>query len=86
VASEAFPWRMDQIERRHENLVKKVEEIDRGGTSALSGMKVEMLHMKEDLIDLHDDIRSLRRALYTTAVSVSGSAIIFAITIFASLR
>ncbi len=41
--------------------------------------------MASEVRALHDDVNSLKRAFYTFAFSVAGSAIVFAFTIFALL-
>jgi hypothetical protein len=35
-----------------------------------------------DIRDLEEEVRTLRRALYTVALTVTGSAILFAFTVF----
>ncbi len=41
--------------------------------------------MAQQLKDLSDDVRSLKRAFYTFAFAVVGSSILFAFTVFALL-
>lgn len=42
--------------------------------------------MADRLDSLRDEVRGLRRALYSFAFSVSGGAVIFAITVFQILK
>lgn len=55
----------------------KVEDA----TQAIPVIQETLKDMKEDVAEVKDDTRSLRRALYTTAISMIGSALIFAITV-----
>lgn len=45
-------------------------------------MARDLAEIKGDLIEVRDDQRSLRRALYTTALSITGSSVLFAVSVF----
>lgn len=45
-------------------------------------MARDLMEIKGDLIEVRDDQRSLRRALYTTALSITGSSVLFAVSVF----
>ena len=42
--------------------------------------------IKADLVEIKDDTRSLRRALYTTALSITGASVLFFISVFQLLN
>jgi len=69
-------WRIQSLESR---------------VSRLEGIKPDVIaervenHARE-MLDLRDEIRSLKRALYTFALSISGSAIAFGIAVFQVIR
>ena len=55
----------------------KVEDA----TAAIPVIQRDVQSISGDVAEVKDDQRSLRRALYTTALSIVGSAVIFAITV-----
>jgi hypothetical protein len=57
------------------DLARRVERIE----------KLEPAVMAEKITALSEDVRMLKRAFYTFAFSVVGSAIVFAFTVFALL-
>lgn len=80
--AEALPWRVATLERDRDWLFRhKAESRD---VEALT-TKVEHLDdtkaESKDVDILAGEMRSLRRALYTFALSVVGSAIVFAFAV-----
>lgn len=65
-------FRLRELERR----MSKVEDA----TGAIPVIQRDMASMKEDIGEVKDDTRSVRRALYTTALSIVGAVVIFALT------
>lgn len=60
----------------------KVEDA----TAAVPVMQRDIAEIRTDSIEARDDLRSLRRALYTTALSIMGGSIMFAFTVFELIR
>ena len=69
-------WRLKSLEARVGTLESNKPEViaDRVSNHA------------QALQELRDDVQSLKRALYTFALSISGSAIAFAIAVFQVVR
>jgi hypothetical protein len=68
--SEDYRWkemerRMDRVERAAE-LVPVIQR--------------DVQEIRQDVADNRDETRSLRRALYTTALSIVGGSVLFALT------
>ena len=66
-------YRVGELERR----VGKTEDA----IASIPVIQRDIETMRLDLVEVKDDTRSLRRALYTTALSIVGSALIFAFTV-----
>lgn len=60
-----FERRMDRVERAAEQVPVIARDVK---------------ELREDVQETRDDIAAVRRALYTTALSVVGAALIFAFT------
>jgi len=71
-------YRIGELERR----MGKVEDA----TSAVPVMQRDIALIREDFDDTRDDVRSLRKALYTTALSIVGGSVMFTFTVFELLR
>jgi hypothetical protein len=78
VAPENTPYRLDRLENRIDRLETKTDDL------GVIRAKVEDLH---DLVGrLSDKADANQRALLTTALSVTASAIIIALSIFLVLK
>lgn len=79
-------YKVEDHERRLSNLERSTSEL------GVIKERVEQVRQKLDsdvarrMDTMDDELTSLRRALYTAALSVSGGALIFAATIFAVFR
>ncbi len=73
-----YEFRLRELERR----MGKVEDA----TAAVPVMQRDLAAIHEDSGELRDDVRSLRRALYTTALSIVGGSVMFTFTVFELLR
>jgi hypothetical protein len=71
-AMSEFEFRVRELERR----MGKVEDA----TAAIPVIQRDMADVKDDVSEVKDDTRSLRRALYTTALSIVGASVLFALT------
>lgn len=69
-----FEFRIRELERR----MGKVEDA----TAALPVIQRDVHEVKTDVLEVRDDTRSLRRALYTTALSIVGASVMFTFTVF----
>lgn len=49
-------------------------------------MQRDIAEIKQDVLDVKDDTKSVRRALYTTALSIMGGSVIFAFSVFELVR
>lgn len=67
-------YRVRELERR----MSKVEDA----TAAVPVMQRDIANIASDHADMHDEVRSLRRALYTTALSIMGGSVLFAFSVF----
>lgn len=71
-------FRLREIERR----VGKVEDA----TAAVPVMQRDITAIASDSAETKDEVRSLRRALYTTALSIMAGAVMFAFSVFELIR
>ena len=71
-------YRLQELERRVGSLENRTEPVP--------VLRVEMDGLRRELKDIADEVSSLRRALYTAALSVTGGAVIFAVTILQVLH
>jgi hypothetical protein len=73
------------------DLEKRTERLERAGAGADHERRIADLEqykpavLQERLNSLADDVAALKRAFYTFAFGVVGSAIVFAFTVFALL-
>lgn len=66
-------FRLRELERR----MGKVEDA----ISVVPVMARDIHEIKEDVVEVRDENRSMRRAFYTLALSIVGASITFAITV-----
>jgi phage host-nuclease inhibitor protein Gam len=89
-------WRVDNLERDAQDIrrskadARLVGDLEKA-IQELKNQKVDVLNERmtrfgAELQDLKTDVEALRATLVKTAVSVAGSSIIFALTIFAVLH
>ncbi len=71
-------YRLQELERRMNSLEARTEPVP--------VLRSEMDNLRRELRDLGVEVGSLRKALYTAALSVTGGAVIFAVTILQVLR
>jgi hypothetical protein len=67
-------WRLDNLTERMRDLESKNETV--------SVLRVEVNGLKEGMGELRAEVSTLRKALYTAALSVAGGALVFAFTVF----
>lgn len=67
-------FRFRELERR----MGRVEDA----TTQIPVIQRDVSEIKTDVLEVRDDTRSLRRALYTTALSIVGASIMFSFTVF----
>lgn len=70
--SEDYRWK--DFERRMDRVERAAEQVP--------VIARDVAEMKLDVSDVRDDTRSLRRALYTTALSIVGGCIMFMFSVF----
>lgn len=56
----------------------KVEDA----TAAVPVMQRDIASLLSDQTEMQEDVRSLRRALYTTALSIMGGSVLFAFSVY----
>lgn len=66
-------FRLRELERR----MGKVEDA----TSAIPVIQRDVAEVRSDVAEVKDDTRSLRRALYTAAISIVCSVLLFALAV-----
>jgi hypothetical protein len=74
--------------RDHEKRVTKLEDSGAGADHEKRILKLEKYNLgvfDQRLKALDEDVKSLKRAFYTFAFGVVGSAVVFAFTVFALL-
>lgn len=72
---------MTDHDYRLEELLRRVVEIESTKPAVLSE---RLQNVTEAVRLLSDEVRTMKRAFYAFALSVTGSAVLFAVTIFAS--
>jgi archaellum component FlaC len=71
-------YRLTSLENRMGKLEDRTENV--------AVMRNQIAGLKEELHELGQEVGSLRKALYTAALSVAGGAIIFALTLLQVLQ
>lgn len=66
-------WVLDDLRRRVEKLEANTEDIN--------VLRAELVHIKREMHELGTEVNSLRKALYTTALSVTSGAVVLAFTV-----
>lgn len=77
----ALRYRVQQLELEQERLRARNHEI----VAENASLRLLIQHASDSLEHLEEDVRTLKRAFYTFAFGVVGSAIVFAFTVFALL-
>ena len=70
----ASEWVIDEMRRRLDTLERLEPAVQ----------KQRIDDLRDDVTDLKNEMRSVRRALYTMGASVLTASILFAVTMFAS--
>jgi flagellar capping protein FliD len=73
---EANRYRINRLETDVENLEKRLEDY--------GALKQTVLNLERAVGNLQSELTSVRRALYTAALTVGGSAILLTVSILAS--
>jgi hypothetical protein len=73
---EANRYRINRLETDVENLEKRLEDY--------GALKQTVLNLERAVGNLQGELTAVRRALYTAALTVGGSAILLAVSILAS--
>jgi predicted nucleic acid-binding Zn-ribbon protein len=73
---EANRHRINRLERDVENLEKRLEDY--------GALKQTVVNLDKAVANLQDELKAVRRALYTAALTVGGSAVLLAVSILAS--
>jgi hypothetical protein len=75
-SAEANRYRIERLENDVKGLQVRLEDY--------GALKQTVVNLDKAVGNLQDEIRSLRRALYTAALTVGGSAVLLAVSILAS--
>ena len=75
---ENVQFRLQELERR----MGKVEDA----IASVPVMQRDVATLTQEAEDLKDEFRAVRRALYTTALSIMGGAVLFAFTVLQILQ
>lgn len=67
-----FAYRLSAIERR----IERIESLEP------AVVKAQMGDLKDDVFELREDMRAVKRALYGLAISIAGGSALFAFTAF----
>lgn len=70
--SEDYRWK--DFERRMDRVERAAEQVP--------VIARDVAEIRTDVIEVREDTRSLRRALYTTALSIVGASVMFTFTVF----
>ncbi len=73
-----MPYRIGEVERRLARIEEKSE--------ALPTLKANSETLARDLLVLADEVRALRRAIVTAAISFAGSALVIAVSVLIALK
>lgn len=73
-----IPYRVQELERRLNNLEERAE--------VLPALRADGVHLSKELDILSDEVRALRRAIVTAAISFAGSAILIAISVLIAIK
>jgi hypothetical protein len=73
-----IPYRVGEAERRLTVIEGKTEEIP--------VLRNETAHLAEALHELGEEVKALRRAIVTAAISFAASAVILAISVLLAFR
>lgn len=73
-----MPYRLGEVERRLARIEEKSE--------ALPTLKANSETLARDLLVLADEVRALRRAIVTAAISFAGSALLIAVSVLIALK
>jgi hypothetical protein len=76
-------WRLQDLNRRVENLERNTENLRVIEERVKTLQRALDIEVGKKIDHLEGDVVALRRALYTAALGVGGSAILFSATIFA---
>lgn len=71
---------MTETDFRWREFERRMDRVERA-TELVPVIQRDVENLRTDVSEVKDDTRSLRRALYTTALSIVGSAVIFAVTV-----
>lgn len=74
----ALPFRVKNLERNVEHLQERLEDY--------SALKQTVRSLEGTVVKMGEELGSIRRALYTAALTVGGSAILLAISLILSSR
>lgn len=74
-------FRVQQLEVEHERLRARSHDL----VAEQQTLRLLVQHANDALEHLEEDVRALKRAFYTFAFGVVGSAVVFAFTVFALL-
>lgn len=70
---------MTDDEYRIQRIERDIAEIQKSKPEVMAN---ELSHVQRALAEVRDEVRTMKRAFYTFALSVSGSAVLFALTVF----
>ena len=70
---------IDAVTVRLEDHARRLHDLESARPAVVAN---EVANLHRDIGDLREEVRSLRRALYTVALTVAGGAITFAFTAF----
>lgn len=74
-------FRLERLEAEQERQRERVHQLIAEQNEA----RLLLQHTSDQIDPIREDVRALKRAFYTFAISAVGSAVVFAFTIFALL-
>lgn len=74
-------FRVQRIEEDHERLRQRTHDL----ADSLAALRLLVQRAEDTLEHLEEDVRALKRAFYTFAFGAVGSAVVFALSVFALL-
>lgn len=85
MATDAIEWRMRQVERRQDDITKRVSDLDEHGTRRVGVIEAVQQQQGEDIRELKEAVKSLRNTIIGAAVSVAVAMVGSSLLLYATI-